>query len=129
MGCAQAAQQALSQEKQQRERENMAAETLSASVRELETKTADLQASDSPTCWTHAARCCSLPQPCSPARCTAPVHDWRLATRKSQMLVLRVRGGSGCDTEASGSQAGKLTSASCNMLLVHAWPCSAAATK
>lgn len=41
---AQAAQRALEQEKQQREREHMAAEVLSASVKELETKTSNLEA-------------------------------------------------------------------------------------
>lgn len=47
-GCAgngaQAAQRALEQEKQQREREHMAAEVLSASVKDLETKTSNLEA-------------------------------------------------------------------------------------
>ncbi len=41
----------------------MAAETLSASVRELETKTADLQASDPVTCWARAAHCLDSPSP------------------------------------------------------------------
>ena len=71
---AQAAQQALAQEQQRREREQMAAETLTASVRDLEAKAADLQASDVRPAGTASHRVV-LP-PCSmflhPVRVRAP---------------------------------------------------------